>query len=317
MESKIDRRVRPEWLEIGPWTADDGWALRAFRVRPAEGAAPRGSLLFQTGRADFIEKYIDIYDHWRRAGWAIEGFDWRGQGGSGRVVGDCRLGHCPPYARMVDDLRAYIQEWRGRAPGPHIAIGHSMGGHLLLRLMAERPPAIDGAVLLSPMLGLNTGLLWERLGRWIATLLCRIGFTERSAWSEDGAKGSGHRQLNLTHSIERYEDEQWWRRSDPMLDVGPPTWGWLRDSWQSIARLLAPGTLEKIRTPTLILCAENDRLVTTPTIRRAARRLPNARLICNPDASHELLREADPVRLWALAQIDQFLESLIRRHERN
>lgn len=317
MESKIDRRVRPEWLEIKPWAAEDGWPLRSFRVRPVEDAAPHGSLLFQAGRADFIEKYIEIYDRWRRAGWAIEGFDWRGQGGSGRVLDDARLGHCPPYALMVTDLGAYVDEWRRRTPGPHIAIGHSMGGHLLLRLMAEQAPAIDGAVLLSPMLGLNTGLLRERLGRWIATLLCRIGLTERSAWSEDSVKGSGHRQLNLTHSVERYEDEQWWRRSDPMLDIGPPTWGWLRDSWQSIAGLLAPGMLEKVRTPTLILCAEKDPLVMTPAVRLAARRLPKARLLCNPEASHELLREADPVRLWALSQIDQFLESLIGRHERS
>jgi lysophospholipase len=272
---------------------------------------PRGSLLFQAGRADFIEKYIEIYDHWRRAGWTIEGFDWRGQGGSGRVLADGRLGHGPPYDVMVNDLAAFVEEWRERSPGPHVALGHSMGGHLLLRLLAERAPAMDGAVLLSPMLGLNTGLPWQGLGRLIARILCGIGMAERGAWSEDSAKGSGHRQRNLTHSAERYEDEQWWRRSDPMLDVGPPTWGWLRDSWQSIADLLAPGVLEKVHTPMLILCAEQDRLVMTGAVRRAADRLPSARLLCKSGAAHELLREADPARLWALSEIDQFLESIV------
>jgi lysophospholipase len=58
-----------------------------------------------------------------------------------------------------------------------------------------------------------------------------------------------------------------------------------------------------------MLCAEQDRLVKTPAIRLAARRLPNATLVCYPDAAHELLREIDPVRLAALAEIDGFLAS--------
>lgn len=307
--SAIDRRARPGWLAIDQWAAPDGWRLRRFRVSP-DRAAPRGSLIFQTGRADFIEKYIESFDHWRREGWAIEGFDWRGQGGSGRMLEDGRIGHGPPYETMLSDLAAYCREWLDRAPGPHILLGHSMGGHLVLRALAEKALPVDGAVLLSPMLGLNTGLIGEPLGRLIARLLCRIGWTERPAWSEDGNKGSGHRQRNLTHSEARYADELWWRAQDATLDVGPPTWGWLRDSWASIAGLFQPGMLERVGTPILTLCAEHDPLVMTPAVKRAARRLPNVRLACNPEASHELLREIDPIRTWALAEIDSFLGML-------
>jgi lysophospholipase len=312
MESpQIDRRVRPNWLELGNWAAGDGWLLRRFHVSPDSGTAPRGSLLFQTGRADFIEKYIESFDHWRRQGWAIEGFDWRGQGGSGRILEDSRIGHGPPFSNMVADLAAYCRAWIARTAGPHVLIGHSMGGHLILRMLAEGAAAVDGAVLISPMLGLNAGLIGERIGRLIARALCRVGFRERPAWSEDSAKGNGHRQRNLTHSVERYEDEQWWRGRDPVLDVGPPTWGWLRDSWESIGGLLAPDVLERVHTPLLILCAEQDRLVMTSAIRRAARRLPNARLVCYADAAHEILRESDPVRSRALAEIDAFLNARI------
>lgn len=305
---EIDRRARPEWLEIDHWIAPDGWRMRRFRVS-SDHAAPRGNLIFQTGRADFIEKYIESFDHWRRHGWAIEGFDWRGQGGSGRVLKDSRIGHAPPYETMVADLAAYCREWQERTMGPHILIGHSMGGHLVLKTLAANDLAVDGAVLLSPMLGLNTGLIGERIGRLVARLLCWIGWTERQAWAEDGNKGSGHRQRNLTHSEARYEDELWWRGQESMLDVGPPTWGWLRDSWSSISDLLHPGILERVRTPILMLCARKDPLVMTSTTKLVAHRLPNARLICNPDASHELLREVDPIRTWALAEIDSFIDA--------
>lgn len=308
-KSEIDRRARPGWLDIDHWTAPDGWRLRRFRVVP-DHVEPRGSLIFQTGRADFIEKYIESFDHWRGLGWTIEGFDWRGQGGSGRILSDSRIGHGPPYDRMVADLTAYCREWRARTPGPHILLGHSMGGHLALRMLAEHREAPDAAVLLSPMLGLNAGWIGERLGRLVARLLCGAGMAERPAWSEDSNKGSGHRQRNLTHSELRYADELWWRAHDPMLDVGPPTWGWLRDSWASTAGLWHPGVMAMVKTPILMLCARQDRLVMTSAVERAARHLPNGRLQIHPMASHELLREVDPVRLWALAEIDGFMGAI-------
>lgn len=306
----FDRRVRPDWLEIDHWIAEDGWPLRRFRILPAPGTVPCGNLLFQTGRADFIEKYTESFDHWRRQGWAIEGFDWRGQGGSGRLLDDPRIGHGPPYVAMVADLTAYVRRWLARTEGPHVLMGHSMGGHLVLRMLAEASVPVDGAVLLSPMLGLNAGWIGEGIGRLIARLLCRVGFSELPAWSEDSGKGSGHRQRNLTQDEERYADEQWWRGADATLDVGPPTWRWLRDSWASSGGLFAPGVLEKVETPLLILCAERDRLVMTSAVKRAALRLSNVQLLCHPEAAHELLREIDPIRCWALAQLDNFLGSV-------
>ena len=58
----------------------------------------------------------------------------------------------------------------------------------------------------------------------------------------------------------------------------------------------------------LLLGAERDRLVSPEAIRRVAGELPDAELEIYPDAGHEILREADPVRLAALARIDAFLD---------
>ena len=71
-----------------------------------------------------------------------------------------------------------------------------------------------------------------------------------------------------------------------------------------------PGALEKVSTPLLILCAEHDRLVMTSATKLAAHRLANAKLACHPDAAHEILREVDPIRLWALDEIDRFLTTM-------
>ncbi len=308
MESLLlDRRARPDWLLVDAIPAGDGWPLRRFRAEP-EGAA-RGSILFQTGRADFFEKYIEAIAHWRGRGWSIEGFDWRGQGGSGRLHDDPRIGHTVSYDVHVADLAHYNAAWRERSPGPHILIGHSMGGHLILRMLAEKGAVTDAAVLLSPMLGLNMGPLPESFARVIARVACGIGLSGRAVWSEPGL-GSGHRQRNLTRSIERFEDELYWRSRNEMLDLGPPSWGWIRESLESIALLKRPGMLERIAVPLLLLYAEADGLVQSQATRAAAKRLPNARVLGRLDAAHELLREADPVRCWAEREIDSFVETL-------
>ncbi|MFM9701366.1 alpha/beta fold hydrolase, partial [Streptomyces europaeiscabiei] len=64
----------------------------------APGAAPRGSLLFLPGRADFYEKYLESLAAWHRAGWQVTALDWRWQAGSGRYRADPRVGDVRDFA---------------------------------------------------------------------------------------------------------------------------------------------------------------------------------------------------------------------------
>src|SRR3954469_2865172 len=136
------RRAHPRDASFATWIAPDGWALRRMDWQQDIARQARGSLIFANGRGDFIEKYLEAYAHWHASGWNVTAFDWRGQGGS---IGP-GFGY-ESFDVRVDDLAALIADWRGNRPGPHVAIGHSMGGHLLLRALVERAPALDAAVL--------------------------------------------------------------------------------------------------------------------------------------------------------------------------
>lgn len=306
MKSEVDRRAIPSGFRIGEWRGADGWRMRRFDWEPDDGET-RGSILFQGGRGDFIEKYLEVHAHWRSRGWHVTGFDWRGQGGSGRLPPDACA---PSFDPLLDDLDAFLSEWLATSPAPHILIGHSMGGHLALRLLAERKVHVKAAVLIAPMLGLNSGPMPSGLIRTVANILCRVGLAERSAWRENSRPaGLGpSRQANLTSCVERYEDEAWWKAHNPELALATPSWGWLAAAFASIARLERPGVLENVMTPILMLGAAHDRLVSPAAIRRAAERLPDARLIMSAKGAHELLREADAVRLPLLDAIDRFLD---------
>lgn len=302
-----DRRALPQAAHFSSWSAPDGWALRRMDWPQPKGEAVRGSLLFVNGRGDFVEKYLEPLARWHASGWIVTSFDWRGQGASrGAIVG----GHLESFDPLIADFAALVEEWLGRTPAPHAIVGHSMGGHLLLRLLAERSPAIEAAILVAPMIAINAAPVPASIGRRVARILCALGWTEKRAWkhNERPAPPGSSRQAFLTTCPDRYADELWWRTQEPGYDLGPPSWGWLDAAYRSMARV-TPKRMRSVRTPVLILGAARDRLVSPKAIRRAARFLPDVELTVFEDAGHELLRESDAVRLEALARIDRFLDA--------
>lgn len=210
------------------------------------------------------------------------------------------------------DLAAFWREWARETPGPHVLAGHSMGGHLALRAVAERAVDPQALVLTAPMLGI--GRMPPALMHTAARAMARFGDPRRPAWkwSEKPGEPPASRAHLLTHDPERYEDELWWRRERPELVMGPGSWGWVERAYASMRGLFAPGVLEKIPVPVSIVATTNDRLVAYGAIAEAARRLPHAELLTlGPEAHHEILREAEPVRSRALASIDEFLDRVV------
>jgi lysophospholipase len=303
-----NRREIPPFAAESHWLAADGAAIRRIDCQPA--GAPRGRLLFLPGRGDCYEKYLEAMAHWRAGGWAVTALDWRGQALSGRLGHDPLTGHIADFAVWVADLAAFWGDW-ATGPGPKVVVGHSMGGHLLLRALAEGVITPDAAVLVAPMLGLHPTWAPPRLMRWLAALMCRLGDPARPAWDagERPGKAADLRQHLLTHSPERYADELWWRAARPGLVMGGGSWRWVERAYASAIGLARRGALERVRQPVLLLASRVDGLVSWPAIARAAARLPAGELVAwGAEAAHELLREADPVRSDVLAAIDSFLD---------
>ena len=303
-ESALDRRRYPEALVLSTWWAPDGWPHRAYRWPGDATRRPRGSLLFQSGRIDFIEKYFEACEHWHRQGWAVEGFDWRGQGGSGRLLPGQSADHRDSFDPLIDDLEAFVAEWRARAPGPHVLVGHSMGGHVAFRLVAERGVALDASVLVAPMLRVNTGAVPLAVARTVARAALLLGRRRRPAWAE--RRDDTRRQTRLTADRARYDDSQWWKAQAPELAGGAPSWGWLAAAFEA-GDLIERLPLDRVRTPMLLLAAGRDTLVDDGMIARVSHRLPDGEMRVFAGAAHELLREADEHRVAALASIDDFL----------
>jgi lysophospholipase len=313
---QFDRRAYPEGMLLGQWRAPDGWPLRTMEWRQ-EGQKARGSILFQTGRGDMIEKYLESCAHWFAAGWNVSAFDWRGQGGSGRFLPDPHVGHVEDFGQWTADLKVYFEQWKASHPGPHILMGHSMGGHLVLRTLIEYQLDVDAAVLLSPMLGFEAGPLPVSWAAQVIKLYAKRAPT-RLAWkaNERPSLPGASRQRFLTHDLTRYGDELWWQKEKPDLVLGPPSLNWLSQAHQSCLWMEETGRLEAIDTPLLIIGTDGDRLVSARAIRRFAVRLPRARLkMYSENVAHEVLREVDGVRDEIFRMIDDFLDETATRDD--
>ncbi|BBD96846.1 alpha/beta hydrolase [Sphingobium amiense] len=305
----FDRRAWPEGGVLDYWLAPDGWPIRRYRL----GSGERGRMLVLNGRGDMIEKYLEVIHHWAQRGWAVTAFDWRGQGGSGRLTDDPMCGHIGDFGVWIEDFRALATEWRGGGQGPSVMLGHSMGGHMLLRGLTQGVPPPDAAVTVAPMLGLHSAPLPRWLAVGIARGMMLLGQGERQAWTqkEDSERLRRIRQQRLTHDPDRYADELWWRDHSRGIALGPPSWAWVDQALRSTHDLAEGEAIARIGVPLLILAAQADRLVSTSAIRRVAARIPGARLhVYGREAAHEILRESDPVRLDALARIDAFLDEV-------
>lgn len=297
------------------WYAEDGHRIRRIDWPEPPGGA-RGSILFLPGRGDNYEKYLETLDHWARSGWRVTGSDWRGQAGSGRLGVDGVTGHIDDFSTWTADLAWLWRTWTQETPGPHVLAGHSMGGELVLRAVAEGIVDPKGLVLSAPMLGFHPENVPVAILHAVAKFMASLGDRRRPAWkwSEKPGEVPEGREKLLTHDPDRYADELWWRERRPELVMGPGSWGWVERAYASNRWLDRPGVLEAVQIPIYVVATDHDRLVSFAAIERAVRRLPRAELlIFGEEAYHEILREVDAIRDIAIEGIDGFLTLVVER----
>lgn len=295
-------------------TRPDGTRLRLSRWHPGADVPPPAdapTILILPGRAEFVEKYAELAGDLTRRGLHVLSLDWRGQGGASRPLADVGIGHVERFDLFLDDLAACLPRLLDGVGGPVVALGHSMGGHILLRFLAERPHPFAAAILSAPMLGVRTFPLPEAGARLLARWAVAKGWAQRYAlgqlpWAAEPAPDFASNKL--TSDPVRFARGHALCVADPTIALGGASWGWLDAALSSIHHLFTHDRLENVRLPILLLSARADGIVRPDRHDLAARLLPDCTLVPFPSARHELLMEADPIRDKVLTAIDDFLE---------
>lgn len=299
--------------QAGGWrhrklTRPDGAFLRLSHWQ-AQAPQDAPTLLLLTGRSECVEKYAEVAGDMAAQGYRVVAMDWRGQGGSARPLANPHKGHIDRFDTYLDDLEASLPHLLGDAgTGPVLALAHSMGGHLLLRYVAERRHPFAGVMLSAPMLGIHTAPLPEPIARWLAATMVRRGHGGNYAPGQrDWYAADPSFQGNpLTSDPVRFLVGHRCYAAQPDLALGGATWGWLDAAFRSMRQLLRPEILAQVRIPVLLLSGLADRIVLPDRHTQAARLLPLCTFRQYPTARHELLMESDAIREGIMAEISHF-----------
>ncbi len=301
--------VRPRFI-----AGRDGKFLRIATFDAAPATAERGVCVLLNGQTEFIEKYVEVIGELRERGFIVATLDWRGQGGSARVLSNSLKAHIGDFSQYDSDLRVFLEKVvHNLTDRPPIVLAHSMGAHVLLRVMHQNPSAFRAAVLSAPLLRALTRGYPARLARAVCFMENLLGRQEEWVF---GMKERDPLRMTFSDQLVTSDRARWARtqaivRQHPELRLAGPTWGWLEAAYKSMDTVMSPGYAEAILTPALVIGAGRDRIVDTLAAREFAARLPDGHYEEFADAEHEILMENDSVRMRFWAAFDTFVSKYV------
>jgi lysophospholipase len=284
----VPEGAEEHWLE-----GRGGVRLRALTAPPQSGPA-RGSVIVAPGRTEFIEKYFEVIRELQQRGFAVFCIDWRGQGLSGREVGNTLKGHFASFDDPVNDLATALRLLAGKLPHPHIALAHSMGGAIVLRALQTRRIELEAAVFSAPMWGIaGLGDLAKKYARFMSSIGAGGTFApgvERK-WKRENFKRNP-----VTNDKERHARGQGLIAEEPALALAGPTIGWVTAAAAATEAFAQPNALAHLRLPILVLSAGQESLVDNTTHQAVIDHLTDVAHVTVSGAKHEILMETDEVR---------------------
>ncbi len=276
-----------------------------FRWLKLSAPNPKGTLLVLQGYGEYIEKYLEVMEAWRAAGFDVIMPEWRSQGRSDRFMWPRILSYVPDFAVLIDDLEKFYQQQMKDAALPITLVGHSMGGHLALRWYTEKhqdDPRITGVALLSPMHDINlhggsldaARKLGETLHRW------------HMGWVPTTLIHGHWMPNNLTYDEKRFRDNRDYMRKNHDVVPGWVTVGWAHAAMQSTYTMEQALIARRPAGRYMVLAPEDDFVVATGGTKRLLKSIPQATAHYYPHARHELLQEVDAVRGDVIKRVTAF-----------
>lgn len=305
------RNPVPTGAIAGEVKTRDGVTLRVARWE-ATRDPQRGTVCVFPGRAEFIEKYFEVVADLRRRGFAVASMDWRGQGGSDRLLDNPCKGHIKSFRDYDRDLAAFMTDWvLPNCKPPFIALAHSMGGHILLRQAIVKNSWFSRMVLCAPMIDISPIQLQgtRARARFLSEFGGCLGLARRyTPGGQDLPLDLGDFESNqLTSDRDRFQRTCLVLQAAPQLGLGSATIGWLRAALRSIARMTVPDYPLRVEVPSLMYAAGRDTIVSTEAIENFAAKLKVGTHILIPDSKHEILQETDAVRQRFWTAFDAYL----------
>ncbi len=287
------------------WVDENGIRLRVMLVTSAR-TEPRGSIILFPGRTEFIEKYLETVEDLTARGFTVLVIDPRGQGLSDRLTSDRIRSYVGNFQDYADDLAGIVSQFTPLLPKPHIVMGHSMGGCVVLQAVISGVMRPSAVVCSAPMLGLYdvaTPILIT-----MVRVLSALGMAKKELPFQRGRAGIPvpFESNKLTSDPERYKSWAAYFNNVERIRLGPPTYGWIVEAMRGMN--FVNKNADKLKIPALIVAAGADPIV-DPASNQLFAENAGATFAVVPGALHELFLERDEYRDQFFSAFDSFLDA--------
>jgi len=256
----------------------------AFYAWPQPPENARAAVLLLHGLGEHMGRYGYIASALQAAGYVVFGYDHHGHGLSSGMRGNLLSS-----THLLDDVDFVIKRVRALTPAPLVLLGHSMGGLIAARAVANSLPHIDALVMSSPALGAQTNLIQKFLLATLPKLFphVRVDNGVKTPWVARDAQ-----------VVRAYVEDPLVHRQ---ISAGLAAWI-LKEGAQTVAQASAWSM------PTLLLYAGQDQLVLPQASAEFARLAPSEVLqsYCFNVMYHEIFNDPEKAMVWTklLAWLD-------------
>jgi lysophospholipase len=305
---EIDGNPIPEGANTGVFVTSDGVSLRYATFGKARGRS-KGTVVILNGRNECIEKYFETIAELNRNGFGVATFDWRGQGGSDRLINDPYKGYVKDFQDYASDLEQFFTDIvLPDCKGPYFILAHSTGALIALLAAPSLLNRVQRMVFSAPLLELSEKAISPKTIKIISAVLRYAGLGHR--YMVGGSKPRETQPFignKLTSDPDRYRRNSSLYAQHPLLGLGGPTVTWVNAACRAMETVTDPEFQASIQIPILIVAAGNDQVVSTPAIESYVQGLRSGSLLTIDGAKHEIMQERDALREQFMAAFFAFV----------
>ncbi|MEP1386083.1 MAG: alpha/beta fold hydrolase [Paraglaciecola sp.] len=304
LENSYKNVIVPFWDSQMSFGSFQGVADVKIAYSFVKHSKPVGSIVISTGRIESMLKYKEVVFDLYQAGYSVFIHDHRGQGLSGRMLGNKHLGYVTDFSDYVADFKTFIDKvvTQHSEYQPNL-LCHSMGGAIGAMTIMRYPNLFKKVAFSAPMFG-----ILPVLPRWLSRTLLSLHkvFCPEPAffWGQKNYESKPFDRNELTHSQIRYQIFRNEYHDQPDIQLGGVTGSWLK------AAIAAMDDIENEASdfpiPSLVIQAGGDTVVDNKRQARVANKLANCRFMIIKKAKHELMEEQDIFRDRAMNAILDF-----------
>lgn len=246
------------------------------------------SVVIVHGLSEFTKKYHELAWYLLNQGYNVFLYDQRCHGRSCRLTPRQDLIHVDHFRDYEKDLSCFIDNVVKKVTDtPLYLYAHSMGGAVSIQYLESHPDVFQKAVVSAPMVEPLTGGVPLIVARWGLTCHLLFGDGKKKFWYAAEFDPNYSFDRSRDQSRARFTRNMEIRLENPCYCTTPQSLRWVQQSLLQRRKMIRNSG--RIRTPLLMISAEDDGVVSDEAQVEFAEKCPMCRRVVLPGSTHAML----------------------------